>query len=162
MLTLFFSIITYSILITIFTSSTPLTLGFIILILALALALTTATITSTWFGFIIFLIYIGGILVIFAYFAALIPNSSPSLIVTTISLISVFTLLIIYFYPYAPTLSQTLLTPINNTLPALALFSSNNLLPLLLLALILFLALISVVKISNLFAGPLRPFTPNP
>lgn len=29
---------------------------------------------SRWFGFIIFLIYIGGILVIFAYFTAIQPN----------------------------------------------------------------------------------------
>ena len=158
MLTLILTLTTYTTLFTIFTSATPLVLGLIVLILALNIALSTALSSFSWFGFVIFLIYIGGILVIFAYFAALTPNSSPALTPTIVTFFITFFLLLLHFYSDVPTLSITPLTALSPRPSFLTLFSPRNLIPLLLLAFILFLALVAVVKISNHSAGPLRPF----
>lgn len=42
--------------------------------MSIVISVLMGTTFSRWFGFIIFLIYIGGMLVIFAYFVAIQPN----------------------------------------------------------------------------------------
>ena len=58
---------------------TPLALGLWVLILSISISFLTRLMYSSWFGFILFLIYIGGILVIFAYFVSIQPNQQFSL-----------------------------------------------------------------------------------
>nr|YP_009421088.1 NADH dehydrogenase subunit 6 [Cipangopaludina chinensis]ASR74867.1 NADH dehydrogenase subunit 6 [Cipangopaludina chinensis] len=52
----------------------PLSLGFCIMMLTLLMCVLIGVFLSSWYGFILFLIYVGGLLVMFAYVAALIPN----------------------------------------------------------------------------------------
>ena len=52
----------------------PLPLGLSLLLARVFLALQTAIMVPTWVGLIIFLIYVGGLLVIFSYFIAIQPN----------------------------------------------------------------------------------------
>nr|AQT38716.1 NADH dehydrogenase subunit 6 [Margarya monodi] len=52
----------------------PLSLGFCIMMLTLLMCVMIGVFLSSWYGFILFLIYVGGLLVMFAYVAALIPN----------------------------------------------------------------------------------------
>jgi len=52
----------------------PLTLGFVILIITLGGCGMCGLFISSWYGYMLFLVYVGGLLVIFAYVAALIPN----------------------------------------------------------------------------------------
>lgn len=132
-------------------SSNPLTSGLIILSLAVSLASIYALFISSWFAFIIFLIYIGGILVIFSYFVALTPNQekvslNPLLPILLFTLILL--LLLKSFTPTHPFLGHTLIT----------LFWSSNNIIFILLGLLLLLTIIIVVKITNLSKGPLRPF----
>nr|ULD67125.1 NADH dehydrogenase subunit 6 [Trochus sp. n. CL-2022] len=54
--------------------SQPLSLGLMIMISTLLLCSMTALMISSWYGYILFLIYVGGLLVMFAYVAALSPN----------------------------------------------------------------------------------------
>lgn len=141
----------------IFLAPSPLPLGAIILLLALSAAITTSHLASSWFGFIMFLIYIGGLLVIFIYFAALTPNKLISFnhvaLTLTIILLPTLFLLIFFFLSF---------TPLRITNPPLlhlsTLYSTPNIPVLLSIALILFLILIAVVKISTQSSGPLRPF----
>jgi len=56
------------------TSLSPINLGILVLLVALFVAAAVGIISTGWFGLITFIIYVGGILVIFAYFAALQPN----------------------------------------------------------------------------------------
>lgn len=133
------------------TAASPLALGVTILLTAVGTALILALISTRWFGFITFIIYVGGMLVIFAYFAALQPNQqiirwgwllTPIIIVIVlISTTKPHTLLILYIKPATTDL-----------------YIISNLHVPLLLALILFLALIIVVKTSHAGEGPLRPF----
>lgn len=52
----------------------PLSLGLRIIIATLFLCISSAMMLSSWYAYILFLIYVGGLLVMFAYVAALSPN----------------------------------------------------------------------------------------
>nr|QLY89865.1 NADH dehydrogenase subunit 6 [Viviparus viviparus] len=52
----------------------PLSLGFVIIVFTLLMCLLISVFVSSWYAYILFLIYVGGLLVMFAYVAALIPN----------------------------------------------------------------------------------------
>lgn len=81
----------------IYLASSPIVLGVNILMMALLLSCTFACLMRSWFAFLIFLIYVGGILVLFAYFLALGPNqySTPVFRIPVI-ILSVFILYFIY------------------------------------------------------------------
>lgn len=134
-------------------SSNPLTLGILILLTALLLSSIFASSISSWLAFLIFLIYIGGILVIFSYFVSVIPNQTLSinqLKFMTITFI-ILTILSQWF----------LLTPIIKlSTPQIKLiYTSSNIPMLIFLASTLFLIIVIVVKISSQRKGPLRSFT---
>lgn len=142
----------------IFLAHSPHVLGLCLLIFTRIAALVVTISTSSWFRYILFLVYVGGLLVIFAYFTALAPNQltpvNHILLALTFSLISSF-LSSTHFFPLFTCLALTA-QPLNNLTPLLC--PPNNF-ALLFLAIILFLALLTVTKISNRSAGPLRPFT---
>nr|YP_010535894.1 NADH dehydrogenase subunit 6 [Nodopelta heminoda]UYB79132.1 NADH dehydrogenase subunit 6 [Nodopelta heminoda] len=52
----------------------PLSLGLCILLCTLSVCLLIGILSFAWFGFILFLIFVGGLLVMFAYVSALSPN----------------------------------------------------------------------------------------
>lgn len=52
----------------------PLSLGLVIIVSTLLMCFISAITLSSWYGYILFLIYVGGLLVMFAYVAALSPN----------------------------------------------------------------------------------------
>lgn len=148
-------IIINTIIITLFisciTAISPINLGAIVLCIALSTAINLGLISTGWFRFIVFIIYVGGMLVIFAYFAALQPNQH---IIRWSWVILPSTFIIIFYvaWPSAP-LNWPDSIPLTHQL-----YSSSNLLLPVLIALILFLALIIVVKTSRAEEGPLRPF----
>nr|CAM58005.1 NADH deshidrogenase subunit 6 [Littorina saxatilis] len=79
----------------------PLSLGLCIMVSTLFLCSLAAATLSAWYGYILFLIYVGGLLVMFAYVAALSPNvlfsGSGSLLF--FSILFIFLMSIFYFYP---------------------------------------------------------------
>jgi NADH-ubiquinone oxidoreductase chain 6 len=137
-------------------ASTPLTLGLWVLILALIIATWLSLITLSWFRIILFLIYIRGMLVIFAYFVAITPNYTiPNKLLTY-----AVTLL---FISCVATLTQTILIPMHFTeeiLPSAQqfIFKPSQRTILIFLVVLLFLAMVLTVKISDRNQGPLRPF----
>jgi len=139
---------------TIFIALNPVSLGVIILIIALLLAITFSYAISSWIAFLIFLIYIGGILVIFSYFVAIIPNQNLSIIHIILSIIvSIISLIVIT-------------KSLNINIPILSshinnyriLYTQSNIYILIILACILLFTIIVVVKLTILSKGPLRPF----
>nr|UYB79144.1 NADH dehydrogenase subunit 6 [Lirapex sp. ZZ-2022] len=52
----------------------PLSLGLCILVCSLVSCLLISVLSCAWFGFILYLIFVGGLLVMFAYVSALSPN----------------------------------------------------------------------------------------
>lgn len=136
--------------------NTPLNLGIWVLILALITAIIFSIIQTTWFGILLFLIYVGGILVIFAYFIAISPNQELRLIPP----FTLTTIIFIIFMVNHGTNKYINITPHINMIekPLRPLFDTTNIFILFLLAVILFVALVLVVKISIRSRGPLRPF----
>lgn len=138
----------------IFLAINPLSIGLLILYIALFLALSFAYSISSWIAFLIFLIYIGGILVIFSYFVSIIPNQTIPFLYTFITISTTIIVLI--------TLSSYLkISP-----PTYSSFSSHitilylplNTRILFLLAIILLFTMVVVVKLTTSSKGPLRPF----
>uniref|UniRef100_A0AB38ZG19 NADH dehydrogenase subunit 6 n=1 Tax=Lumbriclymenella robusta TaxID=3138170 RepID=A0AB38ZG19_9ANNE len=135
----------------------PLGLGLWVLILALMTSLMLFFSLSSWFGLIVFLIYIGGLLVMFAYFTAIDPNKVINLI--SPSFIPLFILLSISAmlsdWTWATTIMDFSISPTS----IYSLFFSLYTIPLLMiLTMVLLMILIAVVKITVRTMGPLRPF----
>nr|YP_009383944.1 NADH dehydrogenase subunit 6 [Conus quercinus]ARS74443.1 NADH dehydrogenase subunit 6 [Conus quercinus]QDP70826.1 NADH dehydrogenase subunit 6 [Conus quercinus] len=78
----------------------PLSLGLFIMISTLFMCLVSGMTSSTWYGYILFLIYVGGLLVMFAYVAALSPNILFGKITPLFSMMSFFPFLFVFFYFY--------------------------------------------------------------
>nr|BDQ43802.1 NADH dehydrogenase subunit 6 [Metaphire megascolidioides] len=135
-------------------STTPIMLGINILTMALLLSATLATSMSSWYAFLVFLIYVGGMLVMFAYFLALSPNQQmPTTGNVVYMLVTLVTL---------TTVAITTKTKISITQEMYQdntyLYSMSTAPALILLALILLLTMVIVVKLTSRSKGPLRPF----
>nr|ALQ78858.1 NADH dehydrogenase subunit 6 [Glycera cf. tridactyla FS20] len=152
MMTSLFLMLTLAMGMSIILTFSPLAMGFWVLMIALLTASCTALSMSSWFGFIIFLIYIGGMLVMFAYFTAIQPNQQFKILTPLLATIITSFIMPIYLNP-------SLINNINlKNWWVTTMYDTMNIPSLIFLALALFLALISVVKISFLNRAPLRPF----
>lgn len=140
---------------TLYLASTPIVLGVNILIMALLLASTFASFLSSWFAFLIFLIYIGGILVIFAYFLALTPNQQ----ISNFNIIPYALITLLTFSALTYTTNIKIPTFSDISQGNSILYMSRTAPFLILLALILLLTIVIVVKLTRRSRGPLRPFS---
>nr|YP_009773385.1 NADH dehydrogenase subunit 6 [Leptochiton nexus]QIZ12596.1 NADH dehydrogenase subunit 6 [Leptochiton nexus] len=145
--------------------SHPINLGLSILLMALLISMTSIFQVSSWFGFILVLIYIGGLLVMFAYVAALTPNILLSNIKMLLSYTSLFLLfLLMFFYSKIfamgmnPHMTERFPWETNYSKTGLVISSNFNLSILISMISILLFALICVVKICYFNQGALRPF----
>lgn len=139
---------------------TPLTLGAWILSLAILFSIITAITISSWFGFILFIIYVRGMLVIFSYFAAISPNQQLNMYHLLYPLLITFILSTIYIASKSilpSSLSSIKDFYLNSRLTYI--YSTYQVPTLILLATLLLLVLVLVVKIVEHKKGPLRPFS---
>nr|YP_010507436.1 NADH dehydrogenase subunit 6 [Dracogyra subfuscus]UXG19107.1 NADH dehydrogenase subunit 6 [Dracogyra subfuscus] len=144
------------------TMTHPLSLGLCILFCSLMSCLLIGVLSYTWFGFILFLIFVGGLLVMFAYVSALSPNVYFSgknltpmfLILWTITGISFFSL---FFSDTAfiNTMLETSFTVSNSSMGEKLVIPSRISI-MVGLGIILLLNLLAVVKICYYQQGPLR------
>lgn len=134
-------------------ATNPLSLGLLILLTALTLSMTFATSISSWVALLIFLIYVGGILVIFSYFVSIIPNQtiSPTIPIIIILIFCTFIALTIIFL--SPPILSTHITQLN------IMYNHKNFRILIVLASILIFTIVIVVKVSLLKKGALRSFS---
>nr|QQP21486.1 NADH dehydrogenase subunit 6 [Tipula melanomera gracilispina] len=169
-----FMLIIYSLIISyLFTQMKhPLSMGFILLIQTFTISLITGSFTKTfWFSYILFLIFIGGMLVLFIYMTSLASNemfnfSMKKFLMT--SFILMFIMLIIYTMNDLSYFNSLLLnTEMKSIINEMNFIKENNLnlnklynfptnMLTLLLINYLFLTLIIIVKITNNYYGPLR------
>nr|YP_009480389.1 NADH dehydrogenase subunit 6 [Nassarius fraterculus]YP_010360275.1 NADH dehydrogenase subunit 6 [Nassarius gregarius]ANH54165.1 NADH dehydrogenase subunit 6 [Nassarius fraterculus]UNQ32891.1 NADH dehydrogenase subunit 6 [Nassarius gregarius] len=141
----------------------PLSLGLIIMISTLLMCFISAMTLSSWYGYILFLIYVGGLLVMFAYVAALSPNvlfgKGTPMIFFLIVLLPIS--IILYFLPL---IDLSTISYFNlNELKLLKVYGIEMVAPemisvLIGLAIILLVNLIVVVKICYYQHASLRPF----
>uniref|UniRef100_UPI0030FEA2A7 NADH dehydrogenase subunit 6 n=1 Tax=Neopanorpa quadristigma TaxID=2521360 RepID=UPI0030FEA2A7 len=150
----------------------PLAMGLILLIQTLIICLTMGMISKTfWFSYILFLVFLGGMLVLFIYMTSLASNEmfsmSFKLIIWSISLL-LLTMFISFLLDKNLILSTFSNFDMNNFMESFMLKTNENSLNLtklynqptslitLMLINYLLLTLIVVVKITNIFYGPLR------
>nr|YP_009487859.1 NADH dehydrogenase subunit 6 [Culex mollis]AWB98950.1 NADH dehydrogenase subunit 6 [Culex mollis] len=150
----------------------PLAMGLMLLIQTFLTCLMTGIYSKTfWFSYVLFLIFMGGMLVLFIYVTSLSSNEmfSMSFKLTFISIMMIFLFLIIsYFF------DNSLMENFIKNNESIQLFNKNNLyyenflslnkmynfptnLITLLLINYLFLTLLVTVKITKKNYGPLRP-----
>nr|YP_009093926.1 NADH dehydrogenase subunit 6 [Chrysomya pinguis]AIT59347.1 NADH dehydrogenase subunit 6 [Chrysomya pinguis] len=149
----------------------PLAMGLTLLIQTTLVCLTSGLMTkSFWFSYILFLVFLGGMLVLFIYVTSLASNEmfTFSIKLLLISLSIFFVMIVTLFF-----MDKNLLLQYQN-LEVKSIYDMNsylmenslslnklynyptNLLTILLMNYLL-ITLIAVVKITKLFKGPLRP-----
>nr|YP_010137184.1 NADH dehydrogenase subunit 6 [Paraglenea fortunei]QWM97243.1 NADH dehydrogenase subunit 6 [Paraglenea fortunei] len=143
----------------------PLSLGMILLIQTTLIALITGSMSfNYWFSYIIFLIMIGGMLILFIYMTSIASNEkfkfSTKLFILFFSLFFISSMLLMadfYFYHQISIIDLTLQTQQMNFKFSLNKFINwpNNLV-FLMMIIYLLITLIMVVKITNINYGPLR------
>lgn len=130
-------------------SSNPLSLGIWVLIIAFSCAVVFRLRISSWVAIITFLVYVGGMMVIFSYFAALTPNYRLDIKSIVVFFGVVYLVIIPIFINPAAAIRNSSLR---------FLFSWESISFLFFLGLLLFFTLVAVVKLRRMPSGPLRPF----
>nr|YP_009484182.1 NADH dehydrogenase subunit 6 [Charybdis bimaculata]AVQ04905.1 NADH dehydrogenase subunit 6 [Charybdis bimaculata]AXB37182.1 NADH dehydrogenase subunit 6 [Charybdis bimaculata] len=144
----------------------PLSMGLTLLIQTVLISLTTGLSTySYWFSYILFMIFLGGMLVLFIYVTSLASNepfyfSYSSLTFSLGILVILVPLTLIWDSLINGLMTQLPLSSLNmessNVFIISWIYSINMMNFTLFIILYLLLTLIVVVKITNLFKGPLR------
>nr|YP_009412748.1 NADH dehydrogenase subunit 6 [Anabropsis crenatis]ASK85619.1 NADH dehydrogenase subunit 6 [Anabropsis crenatis] len=150
----------------------PLAMTLIILMQTLMICLLTGLISqSFWFSYILFLVFLGGMLVLFIYITSLASNEMfiipTKFILSSLSILMMFILISFMLDSSLINLNITnndMNLSTNNsiylsnesTMSLMKLYNNPTELITLMLVLYLFLTLIAIVKITNIFQGPLR------
>uniref|UniRef100_UPI0031F3D19D NADH dehydrogenase subunit 6 n=1 Tax=Saropogon luteus TaxID=468801 RepID=UPI0031F3D19D len=148
----------------------PLALGLMLLVQTLLICLISGLLTSTfWFSYILFLIFLGGMLVLFIYVTSLASNEMFSLSMKSmmISMIMLFVFIIMYMMTDKTLLISFLenndmktmnfyITNKENMMNLIKLYNFPTNLVMIMMINYLFITLIASVNITNVFYGPLR------
>nr|UBN08869.1 NADH dehydrogenase subunit 6 [Panesthia australis] len=141
----------------------PLAMGLILLIQTIMISMITGISTqSFWFSYILFLIFIGGMLVLFIYITSLASNEmfimSTKLLCLLMIITPMMTFLLKTKFPNSNNQESLMFLTINNStsLPLIKLYNYPTGMLTIMMAIYLLITLIAVVKITNIFSGPLR------
>nr|YP_010519735.1 NADH dehydrogenase subunit 6 [Furcilarnaca chirurga]UXP34332.1 NADH dehydrogenase subunit 6 [Furcilarnaca chirurga] len=154
-------------------SNHPLSMTLIIIIQTILISLSMGLLSqSFWFSYILFLIFLGGMLILFIYTTALASNEMLTFPSMTLWIYPTIILIyLINLWWIDPTflnlttnnsdMLQSQLTTLNywteTIFPLMKLYNNPTNMNTLMLMMYLFLTLIAIVKITNIFSGPLRP-----
>nr|YP_009318332.1 NADH dehydrogenase subunit 6 [Tegula argyrostoma]AOZ71813.1 NADH dehydrogenase subunit 6 [Tegula argyrostoma] len=140
----------------------PLSLGLCIMLLTGMSCLLVGVVMSSWYGYVLFLVYVGGLLVMFAYVSALAPNTFFSGIKAVTGLVASLTLVsAMLFALYVPDFSFLSWTE-DLSAQKVSLSSGNGIVApsmvnvVIMLGGILLINLLAVVKVCYYQQGPLR------
>nr|UFZ12888.1 NADH dehydrogenase subunit 6 [Corydalus sp. 2 YLJ-2021a] len=145
----------------------PLAMGLILLLQTVNICLSSGLLIKTfWFSYILFLIMLGGMLILFIYMTSLASNElfsiSTNQIMINSFLITLMMMLLILDSYYSLSIltnwdmSSFSMTINENSMDLLKLYNFPTMNLTLLLINYLFLTLIIIVKMTNIFFGPLR------
>nr|DBA44273.1 TPA_asm: NADH dehydrogenase subunit 6 [Peltospira delicata] len=140
----------------------PLSLGLCILFCSLSVCLLIGVLSYGWFGFILFLIFVGGLLVMFAYVSALTPNvyfhsMSPVFWMLILWVISMLVFFPIFFFETVPVeISLSDVYSFFSSKMGEKIVIPSRVSIMLGLGVVLLLNLLAIVKICYYQQGPLR------
>nr|UQJ73600.1 NADH dehydrogenase subunit 6 [Diamesa sp. 12XL] len=150
----------------------PMAMGLMLLVQTALICLITGNYSKTfWFSYVLFLIFLGGMLVLFIYVTSLASNEmfSFSMKIFVMSIIILFISLIMMFIMDNSMIANFLSNNEASSMMDMKSFINENTISLnklynfptnmltILLINYLFLTLIAAVKITNIYEGPLRP-----
>nr|YP_011017121.1 NADH dehydrogenase subunit 6 [Locastra muscosalis]WQB62479.1 NADH dehydrogenase subunit 6 [Locastra muscosalis] len=150
----------------------PLTMGLLILSQTIFVCLISGMLISTyWFSYILFLTFLGGLLVLFIYVSSIASNEmfEFSFSLKMSFYLSIFIMLLMIMFMLNKN-NFELNLEMNNLFNYYMFFNNENNINLtklyndqtfklmIMLVIYLFITLIAVVKITNIFFGPLRPY----
>nr|YP_010827583.1 NADH dehydrogenase subunit 6 [Galinthias amoena]WFD61179.1 NADH dehydrogenase subunit 6 [Galinthias amoena] len=143
----------------------PLSMGLILFLQTISLCLISGFMSlSFWFSYILLLIYLGGMLVLFMYITSLASNEMFYYSNKILFTIILFPLILLFLYIMNFNYSMNSYENMENS-SSMQIISNNFLLKMynqptnmmtIMIASYLFLTLIAVVKIINIYKGPLR------
>nr|YP_009254145.1 NADH dehydrogenase subunit 6 [Loliolus japonica]ANC62831.1 NADH dehydrogenase subunit 6 [Loliolus japonica] len=143
----------------------PLSLGLMLMLMVSCVSGLTSMIIFSWYGYLLFLVYVGGMLVMFMYVISLIPNLIfLSNKVFVYFFLIFFGFLMMNFFVMKELISVEVKSLFFFDYSSMSMGGSSvimlydNFFCYILLALILLFVLISVVKICYYCEGPLRVF----
>nr|YP_010118101.1 NADH dehydrogenase subunit 6 [Popillia mutans]QPN54195.1 NADH dehydrogenase subunit 6 [Popillia mutans] len=145
--------------------SHPLSMGLILLMQTIIMALTMGFFNiNFWYSYILFLIMIGGMLVLFIYMTSVASNEKftfsikITLMIITLSLILLFT--IAMMDPYYSNMNSIFTENLNNYKEYNMSFSKYlsypNIIIMYMMIIYLLITLVAIVKITQIEKGPLR------
>nr|YP_010414969.1 NADH dehydrogenase subunit 6 [Xanthodes albago]URW97491.1 NADH dehydrogenase subunit 6 [Xanthodes albago] len=151
----------------------PISMGLMILIQTLLTCLLSGMMIKTyWFSYILFLTFLGGLLVLFIYVSSIASNemfkSSFNLKYTWMVGVMILFLLQMFIFKNITWMNMSINSDMENfnnlmlffnnenKINLSKLYNNQNFLIMLMLVIYLFITLISVVKITNIFYGPIR------
>uniref|UniRef100_A0AAU7YV71 NADH-ubiquinone oxidoreductase chain 6 n=1 Tax=Conchapelopia togamaculosa TaxID=3154050 RepID=A0AAU7YV71_9DIPT len=151
----------------------PLAMGFMLLFQTFLICLISGNYAKTfWFSYVLFLIFLGGMLVLFIYVTSLASNEMFTFSIKImfismmiLSFLSFMMLFIDFNFINSFFINNNEMTQINlmnsfineNTISLNKLYNFPTNMITILLINYLFLTLVAVVKITDIFYGPLRP-----
>nr|YP_001718409.1 NADH dehydrogenase subunit 6 [Loxosomella aloxiata]BAG12594.1 NADH dehydrogenase subunit 6 [Loxosomella aloxiata] len=142
----------------------PLSLGFMVLTISSFSSIILCNLVASWFGYSLFLVYVGGILVMFSYVVALSPN------LTKFNFNYMYLFMILFVINMVLSSQLNLNTywdlsnlifnkSLSNLFMVGGLYSYKNIMIMLFLLVMLLITMVMVVKICYYRSGPLRPFS---
>nr|WMQ77977.1 NADH dehydrogenase subunit 6 [Ericeia subcinerea] len=151
----------------------PLSMGLMILMQTILICMLSGMLIKTyWFSYILFLTFLGGLLVLFIYVSSIASNElfKPSFNTKLLLSFSIFTLTMIqllfmnnlYWMNFSFNsdmdnfFNLSLFLNNDNKINLSKLYNNQTFMIMLMLIIYLFITLIAVVKITNIFYGPLR------
>nr|YP_009114373.1 NADH dehydrogenase subunit 6 [Cyrestis thyodamas]AHL17275.1 NADH dehydrogenase subunit 6 [Cyrestis thyodamas] len=172
MMKMFLSLTMMLISIMMFFLNHPFSMGLMILIQTLFLCLLSGMLINTyWFSYILFLIFLGGLLVLFIYVSSIASNELFK--ISLFNKMNIFLFFFLFFLSFMfknnlfwmnfffndemMTFSNFML--FNNkemNMNLIKLYNNQTYLLTMLMIIYLFITLVAVVKITNIFFGPLR------
>nr|YP_009441692.1 NADH dehydrogenase subunit 6 [Usechus lacerta]AOY39211.1 NADH dehydrogenase subunit 6 [Usechus lacerta] len=144
----------------------PLTLGFILMIQTILISMITGNFNyNFWYSYILFLILIGGMLILFIYMTSVASNEKFNYNMKMMLMIIMFLMMIIIlpnmlnfeFNMYMLNNEMTMFNKkmfTNMSINKYMIYPSNMIL--MFMIMYLFITLIAIVKITNINKGPLR------
>nr|YP_009434629.1 NADH dehydrogenase subunit 6 [Dorcadia ioffi]ATF28034.1 NADH dehydrogenase subunit 6 [Dorcadia ioffi] len=147
----------------------PLTLGFLLMIQTLWISIIIGIISKTfWFSYILFITFLGGMLILFIYMTSLSSSDTFNFSFKMLLMIMfmMFNIIILWmmkdwffinYFNNLDTMNNVFSMNLNlNTMNLNKLYNFPNNMMTIMLILYLLITLIIVVKITNMFYGPLR------
>nr|YP_010274862.1 NADH dehydrogenase subunit 6 [Mooreana trichoneura]UJV31552.1 NADH dehydrogenase subunit 6 [Mooreana trichoneura] len=152
----------------------PLSMGLAILIQTLLICLISGLfLTTYWFSYILFLTFLGGLLILFIYVSSIASNEmfhfnwkNKLLTINMMMMMIIMFLMIYLFYNYLFLIYNSFefnkffnyffFINNNNNINLTKLYNEQTYLLMIMMIIYLFITLVAVVKITNIFYGPLR------